>query len=202
MIASLSGRLQEVNSDSVILDVGGVGFLVAIPAPWRDHLHAGESVFIHTYLVVREDALSLYGFETHEQRELFTLLLGVNGVGPRLALAVLSTLTPDAIRRAVFHEQAEVFQRVPGVGKQTAQKILLYLENRIRMAPGLEPVGALSDVDGEVLAALATLGYSVVEAQSALQTIPPRRPAGCGDPPAPGAAVFYEVKPTAKAQRR
>jgi Holliday junction DNA helicase RuvA len=172
MIASLSGRLQEVTGDSVILDVGGVGFLVAIPAPWRDHLHAGESIFIHTYLVVREDALSLYGFETHEQRELFTLLLGVNGVGPRLALAVLSTLTPDAIRRAVFHEQPEVFQRVPGVGKQTAQKILLYLENRIRMAPGLEPVGALSDVDGEVLAALATLGYSVVEAQSALQTLP------------------------------
>jgi Holliday junction DNA helicase RuvA len=172
MIASLSGRLQEINSDSVIVDVGGVGFLVFIPAPWRDHLHAGESIFMHTYLVVREDALSLYGFETHEMRELFTLLLGVNGVGPRLALAVLSTLTPDAIRRAVFHEQAEVFQRVPGVGKQTAQKILLYLENRIRTAPGLEPVGALSDVDGEVLAALATLGYSVVEAQSALQTIP------------------------------
>jgi hypothetical protein len=72
----------------------------------------------------------------------------------RLALAVLSNLTPDAIRRAVFHEQAEVFQRVPGVGKQTAQKILLHLENRIRLAPGLEPVGALSDVDGEVLAQL------------------------------------------------
>lgn len=172
MIASLSGRLQEVNSDSIIVDVGGMGFLVNIPAPWRDQLRPGESIFLHTYLVVREDALSLYGFETHEGRELFTLLLGVNGVGPRLALAVLSNLTPDAIRRAVFHEQAEVFQRVPGVGKQTAQKILLHLENRIRMAPGLEPVAALSDVDGEVLAALATLGYSVVEAQSALQTIP------------------------------
>lgn len=172
MIASLSGRVQEVNSDSIIVDVGGMGFLVSVPAPWRDQLRAGESIFLHTFLVVREDALSLYGFETHESRELFTLLLGVNGVGPRLALSVLSHLTPDAIRRAVFHEQAEVFQRVPGVGKQTAQKILLYLENRIRMAPGLEPISALSDVDGEVLAALATLGYSVVEAQSALQTIP------------------------------
>jgi holliday junction DNA helicase RuvA len=172
MIASLSGRLQEVTSDSVIVDVGGVGFLVFIPAPWRDHLQAGESIFMHTYLVVREDALSLYGFETHEMREIFTLLLGVNGVGPRLALAVLSHLTPDAIRRAVFHEQAEVFQRVPGVGKQTAQKILLYLEHRIRMAPGMEAVGGVSDVDGEVLAALASLGYSVVEAQSALQNVP------------------------------
>jgi Holliday junction DNA helicase RuvA len=172
MIASLSGRLQEINNDSIIVEVGGVGFLVFIPAPWRDHLRAGESIFMHTYLVVREDALTLYGFETHEMREIFTLLLGVNGVGPRLALAVLSTLTPDAIRRAVFHEQAEVFQRVPGVGKQTAQKILLYLENRIRMAPGMESVAGFSDTDGEVLAALATLGYSVVEAQSALQSLP------------------------------
>jgi len=172
VIATLSGRVLEINSDNIVIEVGGVGLLVYAPAPLRLSLRLSESVFLHTHLVVREDLLSLYGFDSKEGRDFFVLLLGVNGVGPRLALAILSTLTPDAIRRAVFHEQAEVFQRVPGVGKQTAQKILLYLENRIRMAPGLEPVGALSDVDGEVLAALATLGYSVVEAQSALQSIP------------------------------
>jgi len=85
---------------------------------------------------------------------------------------VLNSLTPDAIRRAVFHEQDEVFARVPGVGKKTAQKILLHLQDRIPAEAGLEPLSRLSDIDGEVLAALTTLGYSVVEAQAALQTIP------------------------------
>ena len=172
MIATLSGRVQEVMSDSLVVEVGGVGLQVSVPQPLRAQLHAGESIFLHTYLVVRQDNLSLYGFDTREGRDFFTLLLGVNGVGPRLALAVLSTLTPDAIRRAVFHEQDEVFARVPGVGKRTAQKILLHLADRIPAEAGLEPLARLSDVDGEVLAALTTLGYSVVEAQAALQIIP------------------------------
>lgn len=178
MIATLSGRIQEIEPDGVIVEVGNVGFQVSVPAPWRDQLRLGESVLMHTFLVVRQEALSLYGFETREYRDFFSLLLGVNGVGPKLALSVLSTLTPDAVRRAVFHEQSEVFQRVPGVGKQTAQKILLYLENRIPMEAGLERVAVLSDVDGEVLAALTGLGYSVVEAQSALQSIPRDAPQG------------------------
>lgn len=172
MIASLSGRVQEVNPDSLVVEVGGVGLLVNVPAPLRAGLRSGESIFLHTYLVVREDLLSLYGFESKEGRDFFVLLLGVNGVGPRLALAILSTLTTDAIRRAVFHEQDEVFARVPGVGKKTAQKILLHLQDRVPTEAGLEPLARLSDVDGEVLAALTALGYSVVEAQAALQMIP------------------------------
>jgi Holliday junction DNA helicase RuvA len=172
MIASLSGRVQEVNSDNAVIEVGGVGMMVFMPGPTRDHLHPGETVFLHTYLVVRQDALALYGFDTREGRDFFVLLLSVNGVGPRLALSVLTTLSPDAIRRAVFHEQQEVFARVPGVGKKTAQKILLYLQDRVPMAAGLEPVAAMSDVDTEVMNALTALGYSVVEAQSALQSIP------------------------------
>ena len=176
MIASLSGRVQEVNSDSIVVDVGGVGLLVYAPAGLRLSLRAGESVFLHTYLVVREDQLSLYGFETKEAREYFNLLLGVNGVGPRLALSVLSSLSTDAIRRAVFHEQDEVFARVPGVGKKTAQKILLHLQDRIPGEAGLEPFARMSDVDGEVLGALTALGYSVVEAQAAIQMIPRETP--------------------------
>ena len=172
MIASLSGRIQEINSDSLVLDVGGVGLQVFAPAPLRDRLKPAETVFLYTYLVVREDALSLYGFDTKEGRDFFILLLGVNGVGPRLSLAMLSTLSPDAIRRAVFHEQADVFSRVPGVGKKTAQKILLHLQDRIPMEAGLERIAAISDVDTEVLGALTSLGYSVVEAQTALQSIP------------------------------
>jgi Holliday junction DNA helicase RuvA len=172
MIASLSGRLQEKNPDSLIIEVGGIGLQVFVPATLRDEARVGETLFLYTYLVVRQDAFSLYGFETREAREFFNLLLSVNGVGPRMALAVLSTLSTDAIRRAVFHEQAEVFGRVPGVGKKTAQKILLQLQDRIKPEIGLERVASFSDVDGEVVDALTTLGYSIVEAQAALQSIP------------------------------
>ena len=172
MIASLSGRLLEVNSDSLVVGLGGLGLRVSVPAPTRDRLRPGEEIFLYTYLVVREDALSLYGFESREERDLFLLLLEVNGVGPKLALSVLSTLNPDAIRRAIFHEQPEVLSRVPGIGKKTAQKILLQLQDRIPAIAGAEMAAAFSDVDAEVLAALTSLGYSVVEAQSALQSIP------------------------------
>ncbi len=109
---------------------------------------------------------------TREERDYFNLLLGVDGIGPKLALGVLSVLSPDAIRRAVFHEQAEVFSRVPGVGKKTAQKILLQLQDRIQMVPGLEPLSQIGDLDTEVIDALTVLGYSVVEAQAAVQSIP------------------------------
>lgn len=171
MIASLSGRILEVEKDSAVVELGGVGLQVYLPAPVHDRLRPGESVFFYTYLVVREDSLTLFGFETREARQFFELLLGVNGVGPRLALAVLSTLSTDAIRRAVFHEQSEVFSRVPGVGKRTAQKILLHLQDRIPGLGELEVVGLESDVDGEVVDALTALGYSVVEAQAAVQAI-------------------------------
>jgi len=123
-------------------------------------------------LVVREDALSLYGFETAPERALFTLLLGVDGVGPKVALSVLSSLTIDSVQRAVFNEQEEILHRVPGVGKKTAQKIILYLHDRLKPVAGLENIAAMSDTDSQVLAALTALGYSVVEAQSALQSIP------------------------------
>jgi Holliday junction DNA helicase RuvA len=172
MIASLSGKIIQSEADSVVVEVGGVGFQVHVPAPTRDRLHPGDNAFLYTYLVVRQDALMLYGFESKEGREFFILLLSVDGVGPRTALTVLSSLTPDAIRRAVFHEQAEIFTRIPGVGKKTSQKILLYLQDRIKSVEGLEPVAMMSDTDTEVLAALTALGYSVVEAQAAIQSIP------------------------------
>jgi Holliday junction DNA helicase RuvA len=176
MIAVINGRVLEMYPDSLIIGVGGVGLQVFVPGPLRDGLRPGDEVFLHTYLVVRQEALSLYGFETREERELFLLLLSVDGIGPKSALAVLSTLSPDAIQRAIFHEQPEVFTRVPGVGKKTAQKILLQLQDRIPAISGLEPVSTISDVDTEVLGALTTLGYSVVEAQSALQSIPRETP--------------------------
>jgi len=172
MIASLNGRVAEKGSDYAIVEIGGVGLQVFVPAPHVDELRVGEKVFLHTHLVVREDALTLYGFETVEEREFFMLLIGVSGVGPRLALATLSTLNPDAIRRAVFAEQAEVFSRVPGIGKKSAQKILLHLQDRIKDVDGLAPVARMDDADTQVFEALVALGYSVVEAQAAMQAIP------------------------------
>jgi len=176
MIAILNGRVLEIYPDSLVIGVGGVGLQVFVPAEMHARAHPGDELFLHTYLVVRQDQLSLYGFESLQERELFVLLLSVDGIGPKSALAVLSVLSPDAIQRAVFHEQPEVFTRVPGVGKKTAQKILLQLQDRIPAITGLEPMAAFSDIDAEVLAALTTLGYSVVEAQAALQSIPRETP--------------------------
>jgi len=172
MIATVSGKVNHVEPGSVVVEVGGVGLLVNVPVPVSDLLQPGEAVFLHTQLIVRQDSLALYGFDSPEGREFFNLLLTVNGIGPRVALSVLSTLTPDAIRRAVFSDQADVFNLVPGVGRKTAQKILLNLKDRVAVVEGLAPIAAMSDVDTEVLAALTSLGYSVVEAQAALQSIP------------------------------
>ena len=177
MIASLSGSIGSKGSDSIVLEVGGVGIKVFVPTPLRDKLRIAETTYLFTHLIVRQDALALYGFETSEGREFFELLISVDGIGPKLALSILSVMNPDAIRRAVFNEQAEVFTRVPGVGKKTSQKILLYLQDRVKAVEGLEPIATLTDVDTEVLSALTSLGYSVVEAQAALQSIPRDTPA-------------------------
>jgi Holliday junction DNA helicase RuvA len=177
MIASLSGSVSTIGSDNIVLEVGGVGIKVFISAPLRDRLRTGETTFLYTHLIVRQDALMLYGFDTSEGREFFELLLSVDGIGPKSALSILSVMNPDAIRRAVFNEQAEVFTRVPGVGKKTSQKILLYLQDRIKAVEGFEPMATMTDVDTEVLSALTGLGYSVVEAQAALQSIPRDTPA-------------------------
>jgi Holliday junction DNA helicase RuvA len=176
MIASLKGTIEHRGAESLVVQIGGVGIRVFVPASLLDTSSPGDAVELQTYLVVREDSLTLFGFRTREEREYFTMLLGVSGIGPRLALATLSTLNPDAIRRAVFHEQAEVFNRVPGIGLKTAQKILLHLQDKVGAAGDLAPITAMTDLDTEVLEALVSLGYSVVEAQAALQAIPKDAP--------------------------
>jgi len=171
MIASLEGEIIAADEDFLVVRVGGVGLRVYVPAALRSQPRIGETIFLHTHLVVREDALTLFGFETDQERQFFNMLLGVNGVGPRTALAILSTLPVETIRRAVLSEQSDLFARVPGVGKKTAQKILLHLQGKV--SGTLEGLGQpVSDIDTEVMDALTALGYSVVEAQSALQSIP------------------------------
>lgn len=176
MIAILQGQVHQKDNESLTIMVGGVGLQIYVPNALRESASPGEQVTLQTYLVVREDSLTLYGFNTLEEKEFFELMLSVNGVGPRTALAALSTLNPDAIRRAIFHEQPEVFNRIPGVGKKTAQKILLHLQDKVKEVDDLAPVARFTDVDTEVMEALVALGYSVVEAQAALQFIPKDAP--------------------------
>ena len=176
MIATLRGEITQMEDHALVVEVGGVGLRVFAPAPLRDKLKVGELVLLYTHLVVRETELSLYGFESAADRALFTTLLGVDGVGPKVALSVLSTLNLDTVQRALFNDEPELFSRVPGVGKKTAQKIVLYLHDRLKPSGPLQAVAAMSDADSEVLAALTSLGYSVVEAQTALQSLPKDAP--------------------------
>ena len=181
MIATLRGEISQIEDNALIVEVGGVGYRVFVPAPLRGVAKTGETIFLFTHLVVREDAFLLYGFESQGDRELFNILLGVDGVGPKVAMSVLSTMTIDASQRAVFGDEPDVLSRVPGVGKKTAQKIALHLKDKLKPGDGFSKLAAMSDADAEVLAALTALGYSVVEAQAAIQSIPKDSPDDTGE---------------------
>lgn len=173
MISSLRGTLLSFqHPDTCVVEVNGVGYQVFVPTSVLDGAEVGHLIFLHTHLVVREDALTLYGFSNVEQRTLFGLLLTVQGVGPKLALAILASLSVDILRRAIVNEQSEVFSRVRGVGRKTAEKIVFTLRDKLGAEFSLAGVTQASDVDSEVIAALTALGYSVVEAQAAVQSIP------------------------------
>lgn len=173
MIASLRGTIISLNPPaSLVIEASGVGYRLLVPANVFDDLDGlGRPAFLHTHLLVREDSLTLFGFSSEEQRALFELLLTVQGVGPRLALAVLSSLSIEVLRRAVAQEQAEVLDRVPGVGRRTAEKIVFALKDKFGAEYTLAGVSAVADIDTEVMAALTSLGYSVVEAQAAVQSL-------------------------------
>jgi holliday junction DNA helicase RuvA len=181
MIATLRGEISQIEDNALVVEVGGVGLRVFVPAPLRGREKVGETAFLFTHLIVREDALTLYGFESQADRELFNMLLGVDGVGPKVALSVLSTMTLDAVQHAVFADEADLLSRVPGVGKKTAQKIALHLKDKLKPMDALARVAAMSDVDSEVLAALTSLGYSVIEAQAAIQSLPKDAPEDVGE---------------------
>jgi len=177
VIASIQGKIIQKGVDYLVVNLNGLGIQVFTTKETCETANIGDIKFFHSQLIVREDSLTLFGFESEIEREYFILLLGVNGVGTRLALSIISTLSIDAINRAVGAEQFEVFARVSGVGKKTAQKIAIHLQGKINIDSdfiGLK--SSYQDVDLEILQALTSLGYSVVEAQSALQYIPKDAP--------------------------
>jgi Holliday junction DNA helicase RuvA len=172
MIARVSGTISEIAEDHVVVQSNGLGFLVYAPTSVLEQLDGpGKPVELFTHLHVRENALSLYGFLTEEELAIFRLLLGVSGVGPKVALAVLGTLSPQALRQAVVQEEAPILARVPGIGKKTAQAIIFQLRDKVS-APSELRAPLFSDSDAEVIAALRGLGFSLVEAQAALQSLP------------------------------
>lgn len=172
MIASLEGIVATVGAGYVVVNVAGVGFRVNVPDSVLQKLTGpGAHIRLLTHLHVRENELALYGCHTQDELELFHLLLGVSGIGPRMALAILSSLSPESLRVAVFGEQVEVLAGVPGVGPKTARRLIFQLKDKIAREE-LETTPLLSDQDAEVIAALTSLGYSVVEAQTALQSLP------------------------------
>ena len=171
MIATVSGEITQVLENQVIVNIGGIGLRLNVTEETCLNCQPGMKKGFHTYLVVREDSLSLYGFMTAEERDLFVHLISVAGVGPKTALAALSTLTPTAVRRAITGDQPEVFARVSGIGKKTAQKIILDLQGKVTPLEPLESALRMDEVDAEVIEALTALGYSIVEAQTAIQSL-------------------------------
>ena len=175
MIATIEGKLASKATDHVVSVIGGVGIEVCAPFSTIEKLNS-ERVFLYSRLVVREDSLTLYGFATTGERDLFDAFLKISGIGPRLAVAILSTLSVENIHGAIRNERPEIISRVPGIGKKTAQKIVLELQDKIPSSLEAVPVGADGDTSAEVMDALTALGYSVIEAQTAIQSIPLNAP--------------------------
>jgi Holliday junction DNA helicase RuvA len=181
MIAALRGTLLEVGPDYAVIEAGGVGYQVWAP---RGVLQAlppvGDEAKLHTYLLVREDALLLYGFATHAERSFFEMLLTVSGVGPKVALSLMSAITLDQLQIAIASENATMLAQVPGIGKKTAARLILELKSKINLgavAPALAsaPPGIVH-ANVEVQEVLQSLGYSAAEAQAAVAAIPADAP--------------------------
>ena len=173
MISSIRGIVNFIGKDHVILIVGGIGVRVFVPRPVLENTSsAGRSMNLHTHLVVKETELSLYGFESEEDLTLFEVLLNVNGVGPKVGLAILSTLSPDVLKGAIAREETAVLQRVPGIGKKTSERIMFYLRDKLDLTADVGAMPFVTDLDSDVIDVLTSLGFSIVESQTALQHIP------------------------------
>ncbi|MBO0979087.1 Holliday junction branch migration protein RuvA [Microbacterium sp. SD291] len=173
MISSLHGTVLHTTPDQVVIEVGGVGFSVAVPADVAHSTAVGERLLLHTSLIVREDALSLYGFADRSELEIFGLLISVTGVGPKSALGVLSHLTVDQIAEAVNGEDDAPFRRVSGIGPKTAKLIVLQLSGKVHATTTAARASGTAggDVADQVAAALVGLGWSErVAAEAAAQT--------------------------------
>jgi len=173
VIASLKGTLQSLAGDRAIVDVHGIGFRVYMPTSTMSTLGAiGDEVELHTHLHLREDNATLYGFATPEELGLFQTLIGVSGLGPKLALAMLSAMSVEKLAMAIASGGADLLSEIPGIGKKTANRIILELKEKVAAGWLTTPPPEFAEENAEVLAALTSLGYSVREASHAVATLP------------------------------
>ncbi len=181
MISYVRGELAAVEKEKVILDVGGVGYGVFMPEASMGMLPSiGEEVKLHTYLNVREDAMQLFGFLTQDELEIFRMLIGVSGIGPKGGLSILSKLTADDLRFAVLSGDAKAISAAPGIGKKTAEKVIIELKDKLDLEEMLEPKavaapesvnGISGEVQSEAVQALVALGYGSTESLRAVKKV-------------------------------
>lgn len=178
MIAFLRGNLLHGREDYLVIDVNGVGYRVFVPSSTMNRLPAkGEEVSVHIYTAVREDAIILYGFQTEAELELFKLLISVTGIGPKVAIGILSAMDVATFKRAIIFEDLTVLKKTPGIGEKTAKRLILELKSKIELDHNEEPDGAPTYVPvksaalDEAIDALMTLGYSRVEAAQAAEQV-------------------------------
>jgi Holliday junction DNA helicase RuvA len=174
MISRLTGLLAEKSPPHVLVDVNGVGYEVQVPMSTFYNLpELGAKVTLLTQFIVREDAQQLFGFLTAAERESFRELIKISGVGPRIALALLSGLSSNELAQAVAAQDTSRLVKVPGIGKKTAERLLLELKGKLAPALATPGFAAASDTQADILQALVALGYSDKEAQAALKALPP-----------------------------
>lgn len=182
MISFIKGELVEIFEDSIVLESNKIGYQINVPGSLIAELPSlGSEIKIYTYLHVREDALKLFGFFTREDLEVFRLLIGVNGIGPKGALGILSVISPDDLRFAVLSDDVKAISRAPGVGAKTAQKLIIELKDKLKLEDAFEIKAnreaqvvqktAQNDAKSEAVLALTALGYSNSEALKAVQKV-------------------------------
>lgn len=183
MIAFVRGTAVDMTENSVIVEAGGIGYEIYMTGTDLSRIHMGEEVKIHTYFNVREDAMQLYGFRSKDDLQMFKLLLGVNGVGPKAALGVLAGITADELRFAILSDDVKTLSKAPGIGKKTAQKLILELKDKMKLEDAFElklaheqeraavGAGEVSDGRQEAVEALVALGYSSADALRAVRKV-------------------------------
>jgi Holliday junction DNA helicase RuvA len=204
MISSLRGRILHVDAESLVIDVGGVGFAVAVTAQLAREFHLGDDITVHTTLIVREDALSLYGFRDRTELAVFTQLLGVSGVGPKSAIGVLSSLSVNQIADAVAAEDDAPFRRVSGIGPKTAKLIVVQLAGKLAASTGPTASGSPAPaVSAQVVAALTALGWNErVAAEAVTAVVAAATPEETGSVPALLKSALAHLGPARKETAR
>ena len=183
MIAFVRGTAVDMTENSVIVEAGGIGYEIYMTGTDLSQIHMGEEVKIHTYFNVREDAMQLYGFRSKDDLQMFKLLLGVNGVVPKAAVGVLAGITADELRFAILSDDVKTLSKAPGIGKKTAQKLILELKDKMKLEDAFElklaheqekavaGLGEISDGRQEAVEALVALGYSSTDALRAVRKV-------------------------------